>query len=215
MMPSDEQLKKDIEARRRGTGRDPVYKYRFKGALAGSPKQGPMAQDVQKVVPQAVSNSRFRRQAADPHADARGHDGAARLRRRHAVRAAFARRRPVHQAMAKALKPCRHRPPTKFPRGATIPMMPKRFAGGIAAVPGDGPDDTVPHDALGSRPDSARPSMSGRPKIAALNAVSAWLRRSPPVGSGASDDGTRAGARGCGRTIKHQASPEDRGGLSG
>ena len=56
MMPSDKRLKKDIEPVGQGPAGVPVYKYRFKGALAGSPKQqGPMAQDVQKVVPQAVS----------------------------------------------------------------------------------------------------------------------------------------------------------------
>ena len=56
MMPSDKRLKKDIEPAGQGPAGIPVYKYRFKGALAGSPKQqGPMAQDVQKVVPQAVS----------------------------------------------------------------------------------------------------------------------------------------------------------------
>ena len=56
MMPSDKRLKKDIEPVGQGPAGIPVYKYRFKGALSGSPKlQGPMAQDVQKVVPQAVS----------------------------------------------------------------------------------------------------------------------------------------------------------------
>ena len=56
MMPSDKRLKKDIEPVGQGPAGVPVYKYRFKGALAGSPKQqGPMAQDVQKAVPQAVS----------------------------------------------------------------------------------------------------------------------------------------------------------------
>jgi hypothetical protein len=56
MMPSDESLKKDITPAGKGPAGIPIYKYRFKGALAGSPKmQGPMAQDVQKVVPQAVS----------------------------------------------------------------------------------------------------------------------------------------------------------------
>ena len=56
MMPSDKTLKKDITPAGEGPAGIPVYKYRFKGALAGSPKQqGPMAQDVQKVAPQAVS----------------------------------------------------------------------------------------------------------------------------------------------------------------
>ena len=56
MATSDKTLKKDIEPVGQGPAGIPVYKYRFKGALAGSPKmQGPMAQDVQKVVPEAVS----------------------------------------------------------------------------------------------------------------------------------------------------------------
>jgi hypothetical protein len=56
MLPSDKTLKKDITPSGTGPAGIPIYKYRFKGALAGSPKmQGPMAQDVQKVVPQAVS----------------------------------------------------------------------------------------------------------------------------------------------------------------
>ena len=56
MMPSDERLKKNITPAGTGPAGIPVYKFRYKGALAGSPKQqGPMAQDVAKVVPQAVS----------------------------------------------------------------------------------------------------------------------------------------------------------------
>ncbi len=56
MLPSDERLKKDITPAGTGPAGIPIYKFRYKGALAGSPKaQGPMAQDVQKVVPQAVS----------------------------------------------------------------------------------------------------------------------------------------------------------------
>ncbi len=56
LAPSDRTLKKDITPAGTGPAGIPVYKFRYKGALAGSPKQqGPMAQDVQKVVPQAVS----------------------------------------------------------------------------------------------------------------------------------------------------------------
>ena len=56
MMPSDKTLKKDITPAGAGPAGIPVFKYRFKGQPSSAPKfQGPMAQDVQKVVPQAVS----------------------------------------------------------------------------------------------------------------------------------------------------------------
>ena len=55
-IPSDRTLKKDITPAGSGPAGIPVYKYRFKGQPSSAPKfQGPMAQDVQKVVPQAVS----------------------------------------------------------------------------------------------------------------------------------------------------------------
>jgi hypothetical protein len=56
MLKSDKTLKKDITPAGSGPAGIPVYKYRFKGQPSSAPKfQGPMAQDVQKVVPQAVS----------------------------------------------------------------------------------------------------------------------------------------------------------------
>jgi hypothetical protein len=56
MMPSDKTLKKDITPAGAGPAGIPVFKYRFKGQPSSAPKfKGPMAQDVQKVVPQAVS----------------------------------------------------------------------------------------------------------------------------------------------------------------
>ena len=56
MMPSDKTLKKDITPAGAGPAGIPVFKYRFKGQPSSAPKLlGPMAQDVQKVVPQAVS----------------------------------------------------------------------------------------------------------------------------------------------------------------
>ena len=56
MLPSDKTLKKDITPAGAGPAGIPVYKYRFKGQPSSAPKiAGPMAQDVQKVVPQAVS----------------------------------------------------------------------------------------------------------------------------------------------------------------
>jgi hypothetical protein len=56
MLPSDKTLKKDITPAGAGPAGIPVFKYRFKGQPSSAPKfQGPMAQDVQKVAPQAVS----------------------------------------------------------------------------------------------------------------------------------------------------------------
>ena len=56
MLPSDKTLKKDITPAGSGPAGIPVFKYRFKGQPSSAPKfQGPMAQDVQKVAPQAVS----------------------------------------------------------------------------------------------------------------------------------------------------------------
>ena len=53
---SDRTMKKDITPAGSGPAGIPVYKFRYKGAAPSSPKlQGPMAQDVQKVAPQAVS----------------------------------------------------------------------------------------------------------------------------------------------------------------
>ena len=77
MMPSDKTLKKDITPAGAGPAGIPVFKYRFKGQPSSAPKiAGPMAQDVQKVAPQAVSpDPGFGRQAADPYADARRGDG--------------------------------------------------------------------------------------------------------------------------------------------
>jgi hypothetical protein len=56
MVNSDRTLKKDITPAGTGPAGIPVYKFRYKGQPSSAPKfQGPMAQDVQKVAPQAVS----------------------------------------------------------------------------------------------------------------------------------------------------------------
>ena len=101
-----------------------------------------------------------------------------------------------------------------------MPMMPKRFAGGIAAVPGDGSTDTVPSYLTPGEavltPGAAQ--HVGRPKIAALNAMhpptlSTFM---PPVGSGAATMALRAGARGMkGALANTKLRPKIVGGLSG
>ena len=227
MMPSDERLKKDIEPAGEGPAGIPVYKYRFKGALAGSPKQqGPMAQDVQKVVPQAVSKipgSGGKLQIHMPTLEA------ATEPRGYAAGTPFVQPSlagfvpPSSPGVAKGIGALSaFRPPTKFPRGATIPMMPKRFAGGIAAVPGDGPDDTVPSYLTPGEavltPGAAQ--HVGRPKIAALNAMhpptKALSTFMPPVGSGQATTALRAGARGMkGALSNTKLRPKIAGGLSG
>ncbi len=205
MMPSDKTLKKDITPAGEGPAGIPVYKYRFKGALAGSPKQqGPMAQDVQKVVPKAVSKipgSGGKLQIHMPTLEA------ATEPRGYAAGTPF-----VQPSLAPFLPKSSpgvatgigamsaFRPPTKFPRGATLPVMPKRFAGGVAAVPGDGSTDTVPSYLTPGEavltPGAAQ--HVGRPKIAALNAMHppALSTFMPPVGSGQATTMPRAGARG-------------------
>ena len=262
MMPSDKRLKKDIEPVGQGPAGVPVYKYRFKGALAGSPKQqGPMAQDVQKVVPQAVSQipgSGGKLQIHMPTLEAatepRGYAAGTsfvlpdmeQMRRDYFQRgkvpddlSGVADPTPAGQAGLKALLDRGYayrqrasmplgrrsfsrlapflppasplvakgigamsafRPPMKLPRGATVAPMPKRFAGGIAAVPGDGSDDTVPSYLTPGEavltPGAAQ--HVGRPKIAALNAMHPPVLSTfmPPVGSRQATTAMRAGARG-------------------
>ena len=146
MMPSDERLKKDITPAGEGPAGIPVYKYRFKGALAGSPKQqGPMAQDVQKVVPQAVSKipgSGGKLQIHMPTLEA------ATEPRGYAAGTPFVQPPltpflpPASPLVAKGIGAMSaFRPPMKLPRGATMPMMPKRFAFGTADVGAPDMDD--------------------------------------------------------------------------
>ena len=139
-MPSDKRLKKDIEPVGQGPAGIPVYKYRFKGALAGSPKQqGPMAQDVQKVVPQAVSQipgSGGKLQIHMPTLEA------ATEPRGYAAGTSFVQPSmtpflpPASPLVAKGISSfmSAFRPPMKLPRGATVaPMRPE--SGSPAARP--------------------------------------------------------------------------------
>ena len=224
MMPSDKRLKKDIEPVGQGPAGIPVYKYRFKGALAGSPKQqGPMAQDVQKVVPQAVSKipgSGGKLQIHMPTLEA------ATEPRGYAAGTSFVQPSmtpflpPASPLVAKGIGAMSaFRPPMKLPRGATVAPMPKRFAGGIAAVPGDGSDDTVPSYLTPGEavltPGAAQ--HVGRPKIAALNAMHPPVLSTfmPPVGSGQATTALRAGARGIkGALSNTKLRPKIAGGLS-
>ena len=224
MMPSDKRLKKDIEPVGQGPAGIPVYKYRFKGALAGSPKQqGPMAQDVQKAVPQAVSQipgSGGKLQIHMPTLEA------ATEPRGYAAGTSFVQPSmtpflpPASPLVAKGIGAMSaFRPPMKLPRGATVAPMPKRFAGGIAAVPGDGSDDTVPSYLTPGEavltPGAAQ--HVGRPKIAALNAMHPPVLSTfmPPVGSRQATTTMRAGARGIkGALSNTKLRPKIAGGLS-
>ena len=131
MLPSDKTLKKDIEPVGQGPAGIPVYKYRFKGALAGSPKMAG-ADGAGRAEGRPASGQpdpRLGRQAADPYADARSGD------RRPAPppvccgpgvrRPAVARPRCSAQFTQRGeghRQPCRLSGLTlKLPRGATIP----------------------------------------------------------------------------------------------
>ena len=199
MMGSDRRMKKDITPVGTGPAGIPVYKYRFKGAPAGSPKvQGPMAQDVQKVVPQAVSQipgSGGKLQIHMPTLEA-ATEGKP---RGYATGTSFVQPPlatfipPSSPGVAKGIGAMSaFRPPMKLPRGATIPVMPKHFARGAAQVPGIGPMDSVPAMLTPGEavltPRAA--NHLGRHNIAALNAFL------PPVGSGQATTMPRAGARG-------------------
>ena len=142
MMPSDKRLKKDIEPAGQGPAGIPVYKYRFKGALADSPKQqGPMAQDVQKVVPQAVSQipgSGGKLQIHMPTLEAATEGQPP---RHYAAGTAFVGQPslaafvpPSSPGVAKGIGAMSaFRPPMKLPRGAMIPKM-QKFADGTSEV---------------------------------------------------------------------------------
>ena len=189
-----------------------------------------MAQDVQKVVPQAVSPiPRLGRQAADPYADARSGDrrpATAPLCCGHGTMvgqpslAGFVP--PSSPSVAKGIGAMSaFRPPLKLPRGATIPVMPKHFANGSPQVPGFGPTDSVPSMLTPGEavltPGAAQ--HVGRSQIAALNAmhppVKALSTFMPPVG-GQATTAMRAGARGIkGALSNTKLRPKMMGGLSG
>ena len=224
MLPSDKRLKKDITPAGSGPAGIPVYNYRFKGQSSSAPKfKGPMAQDVQKVAPQAVSQipgSGGKLQIHMPTLEA------ATEPRGYAVGTPFVQPSlapfvpPSSPGVAKGIGAMSaFRPPVKFPRGATVAPMPKRFASGIAAVPGDGSTDTVPSYLTPGEavltPGAAQ--HVGRPRIAALNAMHppALSTFMPPVGSGAATMALRAGARGMkGALANTKLRPKIVGGLS-
>ena len=185
-----------------------------------------MAQDVQKVVPQAVSKipgSGGKLQIHMPTLEA-ATEGQP---RHYAAGTSFVQPPltpflpPASPLVARGIGAMSaFRPPMKLPRGATIPMMPKRFASGTAQVPGQGFGDVVPALMTPGEavltPGAAR--HVGRPKIAALNAMhppSALSTFMPPVGSGQATTAMRAGARGMkGALANTKLRPKMAGGLS-
>ena len=211
---SDRSMKTDIT----DLGKDPktglkMHAFRYKGDPKSYPKVvGPMAQDVEKKFPGSTTPM--------------GEDGKLAIR-------GYAAGTPFVQPSLTGFVPksspgvatgigamSAFRPPTKFPRGAMLPMMPKRFAGGVAAVPGDGSTDTVPSYLTPGEavltPGAAQ--HVGRPKIAALNAMhppAALSTFMPPVGSGQATTAIRAGARGIkGALANTKLRPKMAGGLS-
>ena len=212
---SDKTMKTDIT----DLGKDPktgldMHAFRYKGDPKTYPKVvGPMAQDVEKKYPGSTTPM--------------GKDGKLAIRG-YAAGTAFvgqpslaAFTPPGSPLVAKGIGAMSaFRPPVRLPRGATLPMMPKRFAGGIAAVPGDGPPDTVPSYLTPGEavltPGAAQ--HVGRPKIAALNAMhppAALSTFMPPVASGQATTAMRAGARGIkGALSNTKLRPKMAGGLS-
>ena len=144
MMPSDRRLKKDVEK----VGKDPVgvpsYAFRYKGADPKSPKiVGPMAQDVQKVAPEAVGElpgSGGKLGIHMPTLD----DARRRAPRGYAAGTGFVAPPslagfvpPSGPGVAKGISAMSaFRPPVRMPRGAGVPKMPpmQRFAFGSADV---------------------------------------------------------------------------------
>ena len=132
---SDKSMKTDIT----DLGKDPktglkMHAFRYKGDPKSYPKVvGPMAQDVQKVAPDAVTPM--------------GKDG------KLAIRGYAAGTPFVQPSLAPFLPPSSpgvakgigamsaFRPPVKFPRGATVAPMPKRFAFGTSDVGAPDMDD--------------------------------------------------------------------------
>ena len=143
MLPSDRRLKKDIEK----VGKDPVgvpsYAFRYKGADPKSPKiVGPMAQDVQKVAPEAVGElpgSGGKLGIHMPTLDkARGYAAGTSFVGQPSL-AAFVP--PSSPGVAKGIGAMSaFRPPVRMPRGAGVPKM-QRFAFGSPDVQAPDMDD--------------------------------------------------------------------------
>jgi hypothetical protein len=216
MMPSDRRMKKDIEK----VGKDPIgvpaYAFRYKGSDPKSPKiVGPMAQDVQKVAPEAVGEmpgsggklgihmptlDKARRASIPmggqhiptPRGYAAGTPSVA----------AFVP--PSSPGVAKGIAAMSaFRPPVRMPKGAGVPKM-QKFAFGSDDV------DTVPAMLTpGEAVLTPRAAQHfGRHNIASLNAML------PPVGQ--ATDKPRAGARGmAGALANTKRRPRIAGGLSG
>ena len=143
---SDKSMKTDITK----LGKDPktgldMHAFRYKGDPKSYPKVvGPMAQDVQKIAPDAVTPM--------------GKDGKLAIRG-YAVGTPFVQPSlapfmpPSSPGVAKGIGAMSaFRPPVKLPRGATVPMMPKRFAFGTSDVQpdwSDVPDDTFDNSQSG------------------------------------------------------------------
>jgi hypothetical protein len=136
MMPSDRRLKKDVEK----VGKDPVgvpsYAFRYKGADPKSPKVvGPMAQDVQKVAPEAVGELPGSGGKLGIHMPtlnkARGYAAGTGFVAPPSL-AGFVP--PSGPGVAKGIAAMSaFRPPVRMPRGAGMPRM-QRFAFGSADV---------------------------------------------------------------------------------
>jgi hypothetical protein len=201
MMPSDRRMKKDIEK----VGKDPVgvpaYAFRYKGSDPKSPKiVGPMAQDVQKVAPEAVGEMPGSGGKLGIHVPtlnkARGYAAGT------PSVAAFLP--PSSPGVAKGIAAMSaFRPPVRMPKGAGVPKM-QKFAFGSADV------DTVPAMLTpGEAVLTPRAAQHlGRHNIASLNAML------PPVGQ--ATDKPRAGARGmAGALANTKRRPRIAGGLSG
>ena len=134
---SDKSMKTDITK----LGKDPktgldMHAFRYKGDPKSYPKVvGPMAQDVQKIAPDAVTPM-----GKDGKLAIRGYAGGTPF-----VQPSLAPFVPPSSpGVAKGIGAMSaFRPPVKFPRGATVPMMPKRFADGTSDVQ-PGPTVTYP-----------------------------------------------------------------------
>jgi hypothetical protein len=209
---SDKSMKTDITK----LGKDPktgldMHAFRYKGDPKSYPKVvGPMAQDVQEKYPDKVQRQGGKLTVDPSLMPPRGY--AAGTAFVQPSLAAFTP--PSSPGVAKGLGAMSaFRPPLKLPRGATVAPMPKRFAGGIALVPGDGASDTVPAMPTPGEAVLTGPAADhlGRHNISRLNAFM------PPVNSGkAATVAMRAGARGVkGALSNTKLRPKIAGGLSG
>ena len=144
VLPSDRRLKKDIEK----VGKDPVgvpsYAFRYKGADPKSPKiVGPMAQDVQKVAPEAVGElpgSGGKLGIHMPTLDkARGYAAGTSFVGQPSLAAFVPPSSPGVAAKGIGAMSA-FRPPVRMPRGAGVPKM-QRFAFGSPDVQAPDMDD--------------------------------------------------------------------------